>query len=106
MMMLLGLFPLVPELGLARLEIKAITDGLKWKSQIGLNLNIEDRFSENFVLLGPKKKKTQSLDEVDPELLKTYNKLGIPLEEQKMLSNVAVDAVFDSVSVTDFQRRT
>ena len=47
-----------------------------------------------------KQKKLKSLDEVDPELLKTYDKLGIPLEEQKMLSNVAVDAVFDSVSVT------
>ncbi|HEV8335848.1 MAG TPA: Fe-S cluster assembly protein SufB [Candidatus Polarisedimenticolia bacterium] len=43
---------------------------------------------------GPK-----SLEEVDPELLKTYAKLGIPLEEQKLLSGVAVDAVFDSVSV-------
>ena len=46
------------------------------------------------------KKKLKSLDEVDPEILKTYDKLGIPLEEQKMLSNVAVDAVFDSVSIT------
>ncbi|TDI49979.1 MAG: Fe-S cluster assembly protein SufB [Acidobacteria bacterium] len=43
---------------------------------------------------GPK-----SLDEVDPELLRTYEKLGIPLQEQKMLTGVAVDAVFDSVSV-------
>ncbi len=43
---------------------------------------------------GPK-----SLDEVDPELLRTYDKLGIPLHEQKMLAGVAVDAVFDSVSV-------
>jgi Fe-S cluster assembly protein SufB len=41
----------------------------------------------------------QSLDEVDPELLRTYEKLGIPLNEQKMLSGVAVDAIFDSVSV-------
>jgi Fe-S cluster assembly protein SufB len=40
-----------------------------------------------------------SLDEVDPELLKTYAKLGIPLNEQKLLSGVAVDAIFDSVSV-------
>ncbi len=40
-----------------------------------------------------------SLDEVDPELLATYDKLGIPLEEQKVLAGVAVDAVFDSVSV-------
>jgi Fe-S cluster assembly protein SufB len=46
-----------------------------------------------------KKKKLNSLDEVDPEILKTYDKLGIPLDEQKMLSGVAVDAVFDSVSV-------
>src|SRR3954470_6815501 len=43
---------------------------------------------------GPK-----SLDEVDPELLKTYEKLGIPLHEREMLAGVAVDAVFDSVSV-------
>ena len=48
----------------------------------------------------PKKKNLESLDEVDPEILKTYNKLGIPIEEQKMLAGVAVDAVFDSVSVT------
>ena len=47
----------------------------------------------------PKKKELNSLDEVDPELLETYEKLGIPLEEQKMLAGVAVDAVFDSVSV-------
>jgi len=47
----------------------------------------------------PKRVSLNSLDEVDPEILATYNKLGIPLEEQKMLSGVAVDAVFDSVSV-------
>lgn len=48
----------------------------------------------------PKQKKTlNSLDEVDPELLETYKKLGIPLQEQYMLAGVAVDAVFDSVSV-------
>jgi Fe-S cluster assembly protein SufB len=45
------------------------------------------------------KKKLGSLDEVDPEILATFEKLGIPLEEQKLLANVAVDAVFDSVSV-------
>ncbi len=44
-------------------------------------------------------KPLQSLDEVDPELLRTYEKLGISLNEQKMLSGVAVDAIFDSVSV-------
>jgi Fe-S cluster assembly protein SufB len=48
----------------------------------------------------PKQKPTKaSMDEVDPELLRTFEKLGIPLTEQKMLANVAVDAVFDSVSV-------
>ena len=51
------------------------------------------------------KKELKSLDEVDPELLETYNKLGIPLQEQKMLAGVAVDAVFDSVSVvTTFKK--
>ncbi|MEC4688547.1 MAG: Fe-S cluster assembly protein SufB [Nitrospirota bacterium] len=45
------------------------------------------------------KKQLQSLDDVDPEVLKTFEKLGIPLQEQKLLSGVAVDAVFDSVSV-------
>ncbi len=48
----------------------------------------------------PKRKpELNSLDEVDPELLRTYEKLGIPIEEQKALAGVAVDAVFDSVSV-------
>ena len=46
-----------------------------------------------------KKPKYENLDEVDPELLETFNKLGIPLEEQKHLAGVAVDAVLDSVSV-------
>lgn len=45
------------------------------------------------------KKQLNSLDEADPELLKTFEKLGIPLNEQKQLANVAVDAVFDSVSI-------
>jgi Fe-S cluster assembly protein SufB len=55
----------------------------------------------------PKKKpKLKSLDEVDPELLKTYEKLGISLDEQKLFAGVAVDAVFDSVSVaTTFKEK-
>jgi Fe-S cluster assembly protein SufB len=48
----------------------------------------------------------KSLDEVDPKLLETYEKLGIPLEEQKMLAGVAVDAVFDSVSVATTFKET
>src|SRR5947208_3669806 len=48
----------------------------------------------------PKQKPTlNSLNELDPEILRTYEKLGIPLAEQKLLAGVAVDAVFDSVSV-------
>ena len=47
----------------------------------------------------PRKHAPQSLDEVDPELINTFNKLGIPIEEQKALSGVAVDAIMDSVSV-------
>jgi len=48
----------------------------------------------------------QSLEEVDPEVLKTYEKLGIPLKEQELLAGVAVDAVFDSVSVaTTFKKK-
>mgnify|MGYP005848927615 CR=1 FL=1 len=51
------------------------------------------------------KKKLESLDEIDPEIRRTYEKLGIPLDEQKMLAGVAVDAVFDSVSVaTTFKK--
>jgi Fe-S cluster assembly protein SufB len=55
----------------------------------------------------PKKKQTLgSLDEVDPEILATFEKLGIPLSEQKRLSNVAVDMVFDSVSIgTTFKKK-
>src|SRR5262249_52717490 len=55
----------------------------------------------------PKKKPApRSLDEVDPEVRRTYEKLGIPLHEQKLLAGVAVDAVFDSVSVaTTFKEK-
>lgn len=55
----------------------------------------------------PKKKQTlNSLEEVDPEILKTFERLGIPLDEQKRLTNVAVDVVFDSVSLgTTFQSK-
>jgi len=63
-------------------------------------------YSELYYYAAPKRKTLQSLDEVDPEILETYKKLGIPLREQEILagvegagSRVAVDAVFDSVSV-------
>jgi len=65
-----------------------------------LNYTTIDFQAISYYAAPKQKEKLKSLDEVDPELLDTYNKLGIPLEEQKLLANVAVDAVFDSVSVT------
>src|SRR5258708_4228741 len=71
-------------------------------------------YQDLYYYSAPKKKELASLDEVDPEILRTYEKLGIPLREQEMLAGVvrpegerriAVDAVFDSVSVaTTFQK--
>lgn len=64
-------------------------------------------FQDMVYYSAPKQKpKLDSLDDVDPELLRTYKRLGIPLEEQKILAGVAVDAVFDSVSVaTTFKEK-
>ena len=57
-------------------------------------------FQDMYYYSEPKpKKELKSLDEVDPELLATYEKLGIPIAEQKKLAGVAVDAIFDSVSI-------
>ena len=57
-------------------------------------------YQDSYYYAAPKQKaKLESLDEVDPKLLETYKKLGIPLKEQQALAGVAVDAVFDSVSV-------
>ena len=57
-------------------------------------------FQDIYYYSAPKQKpKLNSLDEVDPEILRTYEKLGIPIQEQEMLAGVAVDYVFDSVSV-------
>ena len=83
----------------------------KWKSMEKPNwakVSFPDiDFQDIYYYAAPKaKKKLNSLEEVDPELLKTYEKLGIPLNEQKMLAGVAVDAVFDSVSVaTTFREK-
>ncbi|MHC8510017.1 MAG: Fe-S cluster assembly protein SufB [Rhodospirillales bacterium] len=64
-------------------------------------------YQDAYYYSAPKiKEQINSLDEIDPELLRTYEKLGIPLREQERLSNVAVDAVFDSVSVaTTFKKK-
>ena len=81
-------------------RLKAYNKWKKMKEPNWQNLNYPKiDFNDICYYSSPKKKKLKSLDEVDPELLKTYDKLGIPLDEQKMLSNVAVDAVFDSVSI-------
>jgi Fe-S cluster assembly protein SufB len=76
----------------------------KWKEMSPPNwghLKIDPLdFQEIRYYSAPKKKQQlSSLDEVDPEILRTFEKLGIPLTEQKQLSNVAVDVVFDSVSL-------
>ncbi|CAN5281141.1 Fe-S cluster assembly protein SufB [soil metagenome] len=65
-----------------------------WASIYHPPINFQD-----IIYYSAPKKKLASLDEVDPELLATYEKLGIPLKERAMLAGVAVDAVFDSVSV-------
>ena len=82
-------------------RLKAFAAWQKMEKPEWAHLTIpEIDFQELIYYSKPKpKKKLDSLDEVDPEILEVYNKLGIPLEEQKALSGVAVDAVFDSVSV-------
>ena len=86
---------------LLKWRLKAYKKWLKMKDPSWSMVNYPkiDYQSISYYSAPKKKKKLNSLDEVDPELLATYTKLGIPLEEQKMLSGVAVDAVFDSVSV-------
>jgi Fe-S cluster assembly protein SufB len=76
----------------------------KWKKMSfpnWANLKITNlSFDKIIYYSSPKQKKTfNNLEEIDPEILKTFNKLGISLNEQKKLSNVAVDAVFDSISI-------
>ena len=76
----------------------------KWKKMIlpeWANLEINPINYDDIIYYSiPKQKKIlNSLEEVDPEILKTFEKLGISLQEQKKLSNVAIDAVFDSVSI-------
>ena len=83
----------------------------KWKQMKTPNwahLNIpEIDFQDIIYYSAPKKQpKYESMDEVDPELIDTFNKLGIPLEEQKMLAGVAVDAVMDSTSVATTFKET
>jgi Fe-S cluster assembly protein SufB len=82
-------------------RLKAYRNWLKMEEPTWPNVEYPPVDYNNIVYYSaPKKKPTlNSLDEVDPAILETYEKLGIPLSEQKMMQNVAVDAVFDSVSV-------
>ena len=82
-------------------RLKAYRHWLKMKEPTWANVKYPKIDYQDIVYYSAPKKKPQlnSLEEVDPELLKTYEKLGISLDEQKRLTGVAVDAVFDSVSV-------
>ena len=88
------------------LRLKAYRHWLTLKMPTWAHLDIpEIDYQAISYYAAPKKKEgPKSLDEVDPELLETFNKLGIPLEEQKALSGMAVDAVMDSVSVKTTHR--
>lgn len=82
-------------------RLKAYQKWLEMTEPKWANVNTPKIDFQNMRYYSEPKKKQQlsSLDEVDPEILKTFEKLGIPLDEQKRLSNVAVDVVFDSVSL-------
>lgn len=92
---------------LKEFRLKAYEKWIKMKEPQWSHLNYNKIDYNNIIYYSiPKlKKQLNSLDELDPNILETFNKLGIPLNEQKRLSNVAVDAVFDSVSVaTTFKK--
>ena len=72
---------------------------LKFPTWANLEINSIDYDSITYYSVPKQKKKLDSLDEIDPEILRTFEKLGISLNEQKQLANVAIDAVFDSVSI-------
>ena len=83
-------------------RLKAYSKWLKMKEPKWANIKFPKiDYQDIYYFSAPKgfEKKPKDLSEVEPKLLETYNKLGIPLEEQKVLAGVAVDAVFDSVSV-------
>ena len=86
---------------LLNFRLRAYKQWLKMKEPNWAELGYpEINYQDIIYYAAPKQKeKKTSLDEVDPKLLETFDKLGIPLSEQKRLSNVAVDAVFDSVSI-------
>jgi Fe-S cluster assembly protein SufB len=89
-------------------RLKAYNRWLEMKEPSWQNVTYPKIDYQNIVYYSAPKKKPQlnSLDEVDPEVLKTFERLGIPVDEQMRLSNVAVDMVFDSVSIgTTFKKK-
>ena len=84
---------------LLEFRLKAYHHWLTMKMPDWAHLTIPEIDYQDISYFAAPKKKLNSIDEVDPEIIKTFNKLGIPLEEQMALSGVAVDAVMDSVSV-------
>ncbi len=93
---------------LLQFRLKAYRKWLEMKEPHWVNAEYPPIDYQNISYYSAPKKKPalNSLDEVDPEILKTFERLGIPLDEQKRLSNVAVDMVFDSVSIgTTFKKK-
>jgi Fe-S cluster assembly protein SufB len=93
---------------LKKFRNKAFISWQKMKSPLWASLDIPeiDYNSIQYYSVPKTKKKLGSLDDADPKLLETFEKLGISLNEQKLLANVAVDAVFDSVSIgTTFKKQ-
>ena len=89
-------------------RLKAYKAWLEMEEPEWANVEFEKPDYENMIFYSAPKQKPEleSLDQVDPNILETYEKLGIPLDEQKMLAGVAVDAVFDSVSIfTTFKEK-
>ncbi len=80
-------------------RLEAYRNWLKMKEPTWANIKYDPIDYQTISYYSAPKEGPKSLDEVDPEILATYEKLGIPLQEQQMLAGVAVDAVFDSVSV-------
>jgi len=93
---------------LLEFRLKSYRHWLTMKMPDWAHLNIPEIDFQNIIYYAdPRKKKTsKSLEDVDPELLKTFDRLGIPLHEQEMLAGVAVDAVMDSVSVKTTYKET
>lgn len=89
-------------------RLKAYRNWLKMKVPDWAHLKINEIDFQDIIYYAAPKKKPQldSIDDVDPELRATFDKLGIPLDEQKILSGVAVDAIIDSVSVKTTFRET